>query len=575
MSENISSAIQDFHRARSQAKLQQIAARLTGKPSDLLSYEEVHRKLKARAGGTRTLKTIPLDAIVGSVGRYNDFTRTFLPRQDSDRERWARVKTAMYWKGLPPIQVYQIDQVYFVLDGNHRVSIARQSGAPDIQAYVTEVRTKVPLSPDVQPDDLIIKAEYVDFLEHTSLDKLYPEADLSVSIPGRYQVLEEHIRVHHYFMGLEREREVPYAEAITHWYDEVYLPIVQAIRQRGILRDFPGRTETDLYLWVSEHRAELKAELGWEIEPEAAAADLSIQFSPKLRRVAARVSEKMLDAVTPDELEAGPPPGEWRRKRLAARHTDQMFADLVVAINGAEAGWRALEHALFAAQHEGARVHGLHVAASEAQRESGKIQAIRAEFDRRCKEANIPGELAVAVGKVPRSVCWRARWADMVILSLSYPPASRPIARLGSGLGAIIRRSPRPVLMVPETAPRLNRALLAYDGSPKSEEALFVAAYLSIRWKIPLVVVTVIETGRVTSESLLHAQKYLEEKGGQATFVEKHRPVAEAIVKTAEEHDCDLIIMGGYGFSPALEVVLGSAVDEVLRTARRPILICR
>ncbi|RLC75127.1 MAG: universal stress protein, partial [Chloroflexi bacterium] len=91
MSKDISPAIQDFHRARNQAKLQQIVARLTGKPSDLLSYEEVRRKLKARASGTRTLKTIPLDAIVGSVGRYNDFTRTFLPRQDSDKERWARV----------------------------------------------------------------------------------------------------------------------------------------------------------------------------------------------------------------------------------------------------------------------------------------------------------------------------------------------------------------------------------------------------------------------------------------------------------------------------------------------------
>jgi len=575
MSENISSAIQDFHRARNQAKLQQIAARLTGKPSDLLSYEDVRRKLKARAGGTRTLKTIPLDAIVGSVGRYNDFTRTFLPRQDSDEERWARVKTTMYWKGLSPIQVYQIDQVYFVLDGNHRVSIARQGGVSDIQAYVTEVRTKVPLSPDVQPDDLIIKAEYVDFLEHTSLDELCPEADLSVTVPGRYQVLEEHIRVHHYFMGLEREREIPYEEAVAHWYDKVYLPIVQMIRQRGILRDFPDRTETDLYLWVSEHRAELKEELGWEIEPEAAVADLAAQFSPKLKRVAARVGEKVLDAVTPDELEAGPPPGEWRREILATRRTDQMFADLVVAINGAEAGWCALEHALFVARHEGARVHGLHVAASEAQRENEEAQTIRAEFDRRCKEADVPGELTVEAGKVPRSVCWRARWADLVILSLSYPPASQPIARLGSGLSTIIRCSPRPVLMVPGPAPRLNRALLAYDGSPKSEEALFVAAYLSVRWKIPLVIVTVIETGRTTSESLLHAQKYLEARGGQAIFVKEHGPVAGAIVRTAEEHDCDLIIMGGYGFSPALEVVLGSAVDEVLRTARRPTLICR
>ena len=121
----------------------------------------------------------------------------------------------------------------------------------------------------------------------------------------------------------------------------------------------------------------------------------------------------------------------------------------------------------------------------------------------------------------------------------------------------------------------LHRALLAYDGSPKSEEALFVATYLSVRWDVPLVVVTVIETDRTTSEPLARAQIYLEMRGGQATFVKESGPVAGAILRTAEEHGCDLIITGGYGFSPVMEIVLGSAVDEVLRTSRRPVLICR
>ncbi|NIU60739.1 MAG: universal stress protein, partial [Pseudomonas stutzeri] len=224
------------------------------------------------------------------MGRYNDFTRSFLPRQDSDQERWAKVHVAATGLvGLPPIEVYQIGEAYFVLDGNHRVSVARQLGATHIQAYVTEVRTRVPLSPDVQPDDLILKAEYADFLEHTCLDEIRPEADLSVTAPGQYRVLEEHIEVHRYFMGLEQEREIPYEEAVGHWYDEVYLPVVQVIRERGILRDFPGRTETDLYLWLSEHRAALEQALGWEIEPEAAATDLAAQFSPRPQRVVARV----------------------------------------------------------------------------------------------------------------------------------------------------------------------------------------------------------------------------------------------------------------------------------------------
>ncbi|MDY7080759.1 MAG: universal stress protein [Chloroflexota bacterium] len=577
LNESISSAVRDFRRARGQAKLQEIVARLTGKSADLLSYEEVRQKLKARKVGAQKLEDIPLDAIVGSVGRYNDFTRSFLPRQDSDEGRWARVKVAATGlTGLPPIEVYRIGQAYFVLDGNHRVSVARQVGATHIQAYVTDVRAKVDFSPDVQPDDLIMKAEYTDFLEHTNLDELCPEADLSVTVPGQYRILEEHIEVHRYFMGLEQEREIPYAEAVVHWYDKVYLPVVQVVREQGILRDFPGRTEADLYLWIAEHRAALEEELGWEIRPETAAADLSAQFSPKPERIVARVGEKILDAVTPDEIEAGPPPGQWRQERSVALQDDRLFTDVLVAINGEETGWCALEHALFVAQHEGGRVHGLHVVPSKSQVESKEAQTVQDEFNRRCEAAGISGKLVIETGGVSRNLCQRARWTDLIILSLNYPPASQPIARLGSGLSAIIRSCPRPVLAVPGTGPRLHCALLAYDGSPKSEEALFVATYLLVQWDIPLVVVTVTEGGRAASETLARAQRYLEKRRAQAfTLVEEQGPVAEAITRTAEEHECDLIITGGYGFNPVMEIVLGSTVDQVLRTSRRPTLICR
>jgi nucleotide-binding universal stress UspA family protein len=569
-------AVLDFRRARRQAALQQIMARLRGESVDLLSYEEVRQKLKVKGGGRWELTEIPLDAIVGSVGRYTDFTRSFLPRQDSDEERWARVKSAVTdLAGLPPIKVYQIGDAYFVLDGHHRVSVARQVGAAHIEAYVTEVRTKVPLSPDIQPDDLILKAEYADFLEHTYLDELRPQADLSVTVPDQYQVLEEHIEVHRYFMGLEQHREIPYQEAVTHFYDEVYLPVVRVIREQGILRDFPGRTETDLYLWLSEHRAELEQELGWEIRPEEAATDLAAQFSPRPQRVVARVTEKLVDVVMPDELQAGPPPGEWRKEHLKARRDDRLFADILVAINGEGSGWYALEQALEVARREEARLHGLHVVPAEEQMESEEAHAVQAEFKRRCQAAGVAGELAVVAGKVARRICERGRWTDLVVLSLSYPPAPQPMARLGSGLSTLLRRCPRPALAVPESLSHLDRALLAYDGSPKADEALFVATYLSGQWNIPLVVVTVIETGRTTSDTLARAQEYLETHSVQAVFVKESGPVAEAILKTAGEHQSDLIIMGGYGHSPVLEVVLGSAVDQVLRASRRPMLICR
>jgi len=573
---SMQAAIHDFRRARDQALLEDIVARISGRSSDLLCYDDVRQKLKVGSAKTRVLKDIPIDAIVGSADRCHDFTRSFLPRQVKDEQRWARVEMAMdTMSGLPPIEVYQIGEVYFVLDGHHRVSVVRRSGGTHIQAYVTELKTRVPLSPDMQPDDLVIQAEYAEFLAQTCLDELRPGVDLSVSVPGQYRSLLEHIDVHRYFMGLEEDREIPYEEAVAHWYDDVYVPAVEVIRERGILRDFPGRTETDLYLWLADYRAKLEDDLGWDVRPETAAADLAARRSPRPGRVVARVGERILDALTPDEMESGPPPGQWREERLASRQDDRLFADVLVAISGEEIGWQALDQAMAVARREGSRLLGVHVVGSRAERDDARVQAVRDEFHRRCEADGVVGELVVDAGGVARKLCERSRWADLVVVSLAHPPAPQPVARLGSGFRTLIRRCPRPVLAVPRGASALDRALLAYDGSPKAEEALFVATYLSGQWGIPLVVVTVIETGRTTSEAMERAQGYLESHGVEATYVKESGPVAEAILGAAEAHGSNLIVMGGYGFSPVLEVVLGSAVDQVLRESRRPMLICR
>jgi hypothetical protein len=91
---SLSSAVQAFKAARRRAALEEIMAHLTGKSVELLSYEDVRQKLRASGSTPRGVREIPLDAIVGSVGRYTDFTRSFLPRQDSDQDRWARVQAA-------------------------------------------------------------------------------------------------------------------------------------------------------------------------------------------------------------------------------------------------------------------------------------------------------------------------------------------------------------------------------------------------------------------------------------------------------------------------------------------------
>lgn len=565
-SSQLSSAKEDFRRARGQAALQEIMARFTGQSTQLLSYEDVAKRLKFTGQVERGLKEIPLKAIVGSVGRYSDFTRTFLPKQDSDEQRWAGVKAAvsdMSQTGLPPISVYQIGEAYFVIDGNHRVSVARQLGATTIEAYVTEVKTKVPFSPEMKADELILKGEYADFLERTRLDETRPGADLTLTAPGGYAELAAKIEAH-------PQEGASFAGTAAKWYDEVYWPAVLMIRERGVLRDFPGRTEADFFLWVTRHRAELEKESGWEIRLEAAAIDLAAQLKPQT------AAERVRDAMLPEALTADVTPGEWRKERLAERYTDRLFADVLVPVGGEEVGWFALEQALILAKREGARLNGLYVSRTEADATSEAAHIVQSRFSELCAEADIPGSLAIEVGEVARKICERALLTDLVILNLAHPPASQLLARLGSGFRTIIRQCPRPVLAVPGTSTSLERVLLAYDGSPKAKEALFVATYLAERWGSSLTVVMVLESGRTTPDEMDHARAYLEFHEVQATYIIKESgPVAEVILQMAEEQASDLIAMGGYGTPPMVEAMLGSDVERVLRESRKPMLICQ
>src|ERR1044071_4884199 len=126
---NYQLAVQDFQSAHLRAKLQGVLARVTGRSNELLSYDEIAGRLKLQGRSDKGMQTIPVDSIIGSVGRYTDFTRTFLPRHAKAQQRWANVKAATLdplGQGLQPIEVYKVSDVYFVIDGNHRVSIARR-----------------------------------------------------------------------------------------------------------------------------------------------------------------------------------------------------------------------------------------------------------------------------------------------------------------------------------------------------------------------------------------------------------------------------------------------------------------
>ncbi len=571
------SAVSDFREARRKAAMQGIMARITGESIKLLSYEEVRQKLRALESSKRTLRDIPLDAIVGSVGRYTDFSRNFLPLSDSDQDRWSRVMAETTGlTGLPPIEVYQIGEVYFVLDGNHRVSVARQLDSTNIQAYVTEVRTRISITPDTQPDELIIKAEQVDFLERTQLDRLRQDTDFTVTNPGQYPILLEHIEVHRYFMGIDEQRDVHYDEAVVHWHDEVYCPIIQIIQERGILRHFPERTEADLYLWISRHRAELEDSLGWHLEPEAVVADIEMRFSPEFSQAFARLTSKIYDAVTPDALESGPPPGAWRDEAFQRRSDGKLLSNILVSISPADTHWLALEQGLLVAHRESGQIQGLHVVKTKSEEDSKETLKLVSDFENRCDSAGIHGHLAIESGAIARIICDRSYWTDLIVTKVSYPPGDHPVARFGSGLRTMIRRCPRPILVVQQGVSDLKHALLAYNGTPKANEALYLAAYLAGKWNIQLSVLIIEHEETEIAQVSNLAREYLRKHDLQAQFIQHKSGVrSEIILQTAQDQACDFILMGGYKSSPVVEVVVGSVVDKVLRQAEIPLLICR
>lgn len=543
-------AIHDFHAARQKAGIQEVLARITGKSTQLLSYEEVAEKLKLRARTERGVQHIPVDAIVGSVGRYTDFTRTFLPRRRDDLERWAGVKTAMEeGAGLPPIEVYKVGEAYFVIDGNHRVSIARQEGFKNIEARVIEVMTDIPLTPDVQPDDLIIKAEYADFLSATGIMALRPNVDLGVTIPGQYEILMSQIHLQKFILVEDKKLNASFQDAVEVWYDTIYIPLVEAIRDRGLLHWFPDRTLTDLYIWISENRTELEKELGWEIQSNIAATDLILGRSVK--------SE----------------PGSWRKARTASRYTDNLFADILVPLSGFEESWAALDQAILIAKREHARLHGLHIVETRDDVEGSAALGVKSRFDQACKDADIDGTLAIDVGDITGRISERAVLTDLIVVKITNPPGTG-ISALQSPFRRILAESSRPLLTVPASASRFERALLAYDGTDRSKEALFVATYLAEMWKTELVVFTALH-GSVTADAQDYVRRYLDIHEVKADYIVSEHGAMDHLKKTADERDVDLVLMGSHGGSVLQQVFVGSALDYMLRESTVPTFICR
>ncbi len=189
------------------------------------------------------IKTIDLGKIIGSVGKYYDFDSKFRPKKHVSDKRFAEIKRAMrVGKPLPPVKLYQIRNDYYVFDGNHRVSAAKELGQFEIRANVVEL-----LSSQNTMENLLY-IERKKFYENTDL----PEK-IDVTEVGKYRFLEKQIKKHQKHLINISGKEADFKKASKDWYDTIYIPLTSIITNGKLLKYFPRRSVADLYNYISYH----------------------------------------------------------------------------------------------------------------------------------------------------------------------------------------------------------------------------------------------------------------------------------------------------------------------------------
>jgi hypothetical protein len=274
-------AQEDFGKVRKKEILNRILSLLKAQKDEMLSLGDVRSLLRPDSEHYQGMKAVPIAKIVGSEGRYRDFNSAFLPRHDKLMSRWTRVDVAHYRNvTLPPIKIFEIGGVYFVRDGNHRVSVAKAKGAEFIDAEVISLSSEIEIDPGMNREELkkaVIEFEKTRFFEETRLCGLRSDCRLEFTEVGRYDEILEHIREHKWYINMKKEDEIPLSDAVVSWYDNVYMPIVRIIREEKLLSRFPQTTESDLYVFIGKHWSELGKRYGPLFTLEEAAEDLSLQ----------------------------------------------------------------------------------------------------------------------------------------------------------------------------------------------------------------------------------------------------------------------------------------------------------
>ena len=270
-------AHEDFVKARNKAWVNDLQNLMNPDKKKLLSFNDVKKILKPQNEVYAGLKVVPIKKIVGSEGRYNDFDNHFLPRSNELKQRWMNVDEAhLSDVVLPPIQLYELGGLYFVRDGNHRVSVAKAQGVEFIDAEVTSLQSEIQLPATVQQNTLleaVITYEKRVFYSETHFGDLTDCWDLDFTATGRYDVIYNHILVHKYFINEQQSTEIAFTDALVSWYTTVYLPVITVIEKYRLLADFKNRTKSDIYVWVVKHWDRLKQKNGNDYSLDAATKD--------------------------------------------------------------------------------------------------------------------------------------------------------------------------------------------------------------------------------------------------------------------------------------------------------------
>ena len=246
-----------FDRARRRRAYRRFGSLLGRRgPADLLPLDEATQRLRPFARRSLGLQTIPVAQIVGTDSRGADFDRDFLPRRPGDRPSLARRRGGVPRGRFPPIAVYQLGEAYFIIDGHHRVAIARQRGIETIDAEVTALTARWHLPADADLVELVHAEQERIFMDDSGLGAARPDAHIRFCKPAGYLELIENVQIHGYHLMLDAGRALTREEIAADWYDQVYLPSVDAIRAENLHELHPGQTDADFFLCVYYRRRE-------------------------------------------------------------------------------------------------------------------------------------------------------------------------------------------------------------------------------------------------------------------------------------------------------------------------------